>query len=194
MKTPNHLELQHLAAGYDPVKAHEYYIRTRKLKGRKSAGNQLVPTKGPPKGKDPRTGKTKEQISKDARTKQRKELGERIKALGDKLKKLKARILELELEEASENRKSKAKSERAAKEAAKPDSAAEKAEKARDAEKYRDKNQQKLQSKSNDSSSSGSGSSSKSPAKVSDSIDDLKALATRVEGKLAVAKQKLAAL
>lgn len=33
--TPERFILKHARAPYDPVKAHEYYIRTRKLKGRK---------------------------------------------------------------------------------------------------------------------------------------------------------------
>src|SRR5262245_53478591 len=35
MKLPNGTVLMHGKAPYDPAKAHEYYIRTRQLKGRK---------------------------------------------------------------------------------------------------------------------------------------------------------------
>jgi len=205
MKTPAEEDLYHLlhyAAGYDPVKARQYYLRTRELKGRgpakgkppvKGLGTQipLVPSK------DPRKGKTREQIQKDARTKARKELKERIDRLSDKLKLLKDVIRKEEQEEASKNRKSKAKSERAAKERDKPDSTAEKAEVARDAKKYRDKNQQKLDNKANESKSGSSGESSGATvaeAKRPQQISDLKALATKVEGQIAVAKRKLAAL
>jgi hypothetical protein len=43
MHTPTRLELQHwLEHEYDPSKAHEYYLRTRKLKGRKKKRQQTA--------------------------------------------------------------------------------------------------------------------------------------------------------
>lgn len=36
MQSPTQSELQHLLKHYDPIKAHEYYERTKKLKGRKN--------------------------------------------------------------------------------------------------------------------------------------------------------------
>ncbi|HYQ97974.1 MAG TPA: hypothetical protein VEO92_06370, partial [Candidatus Nitrosocosmicus sp.] len=161
MKTPTEFEVQELMhrADYDPVKAREYYLRTRKLKGRKKS-SQDEPTgilgralaripkdlpKGP-KGPDPRKGKTKQQIHKDARARQRKELSDQIQGMERRLNKLEALFKEREHEEASEDRKGKAKKERAAKEADKPKTAAEKAEAARESKKDRAKNQQKLKS------------------------------------------------
>lgn len=187
MRTPTELELQHLAAGfvsnYDPAKRREYYLRTRKLKGRRRGTSE-----------DPRTGKSMGQISKDARAKQRQELAARIQSLSKKLQKLEAKIREMEAAEASEDRKGKAKAERAAKEAAKPKTAAEKAEAAREAEKYRDKNQQKLKSEAKDAKSGGGSAREKKSGSKASSVSDLKALATKVKGQIAVAKQKLAAL
>lgn len=144
--------------------------------------------------KDPRTGKSMDQIHKDARAKQRTELKGQIDRLTDRLNKLEALIRKKESEEASEDRKSKAKSERAAKERDKPKSAAEKAEAARENKKYRDKNQQKLKSK--DSSSGGGDSKTSSDSKSSGekSVSELRSLATKVKGQVAVAKAKLAAL
>lgn len=183
--TPTEYELHqlfHYAVGYDPVKAKEYYERTKKLKGRQRGSSE-----------DPRTGKTREEIAKDARTRQRKELTELVNRLTKKLDRLEALIKERESKEKSEDRKGKAKKERAAKEAAKPDSAAEKAEKAREAEKYRDKNQQKLKGK--DDGKSGGGSSKKGDKKSGKkSVSELRSMATKVKGQIAVAKQKLAAL
>jgi len=186
MQAPTELELQHigsLVSNYDPVKAHEYYERTKKLKGRRRGSSV-----------DPRIGKTMGQISKDARAKQRKELAARIQSLSRKLQKLEAKIREMETKEASEDRKGKAKAERAAKEADKPKSAAEKAEAARESEKYRDKNQQKLKSEAKDAKSGGGSSTDKQAGSKKASVSDLKALATKVKGQIAVAKQKLAAL
>jgi hypothetical protein len=202
MRTPTELELQHigaLASSYDPVKAHEYYERTKKLKGRKR-GSTLTPigqrTKKQPSG----FAKANARRHEAAKPKQRRELALRIQSLSKKLQKLEARIREMEHKEASEDRKSTAKKERAAKEAAKPDTAAEKAEKARESKKYRDKNQQKLKKtepfEATGKGKSGGGSSSgktKSGSKTA-SVSDLKALATKVRGQIAVAKQKLAAL
>ena len=123
---------------YDPVKAHEYYERTKKLKGRKrgqadTSGGRL-PSRARSNGRDPRTGKMMDQIHKEARAKQRKELSDAIQSLSKKLDLLEAKISRLTHEEASEDRKGKAKKERAAKEAEKPDTAAEKAEKARESQ------------------------------------------------------------
>jgi hypothetical protein len=200
MRTPTELELQHaLASFYDPVKAHEYYERTKKLKGRKR-GSTLTPV-GKRTGKQPegfkRANARRHEVAKP---KQRRELAARIQSLSRKLQKLEARIREMEHKEASENRKSTAKKERAAKEATKPDTAAEKAEKARESKKYRDKNQQKLkktepfEATGKGKSSGGSSSGKKRSGSKTASVSDLKALATKVRGQIAVAKQKLAAL
>jgi len=207
MRTPTELELnqlQHIALGgalgtYDPVKAHEYYERTKKLKGRKR-GQADTPRGGLSRtratGRDPRTGKMMDQIHKEARAKQRKALSDAIQSLSKKLDRLEARIRELSHEEASEDRKGAAKKERAAKEREKPDTTAEKAEKARESKKDRAKNQQKEKSKAkeaSDKSGGGSSSKTKSGSKTSQ-LSELKAQATKVKGQIAVAKQKLAAL
>ena len=199
MQIPTELELDqlsHVALGavYDPVKAHEYYERTKKLKGRKRGQGSTTSGKGLPQWHDSRTGKTAIQIHKDAVAKQRKELSERIQRLDQKLKQLEAKIRGMEREEASEDRKGKAKKERAAKEADKPKTAAEKAEAARESEKYRDKNQQKLKSEAKDAKSGGGGSDKKKSQSKAEKIAQLKITVTRVKGQLAVAKQKLAAL
>jgi chromosome segregation ATPase len=170
MKTPSEFELNQLMhVVYDPVKAHEYYVRTRKLKGRQRGHSD-----------DPRTGKTREQIHKDARAKQRQELSQQISNLEDKLKQLETRIREREHAAASEDRKSK--------------TAAEKAKAARENKQYREKHHQKLKSERASSSKSGGGSSTKKSSSSKHSISDLKALAIRVRGQIQIAKQKLAAL
>ena len=204
MRTPTEFELDrllHYAIGYDPVAAREYYLRTRKLKGRRR-GSAVEPRTERRRGSrtDPRTGKTRQQIARDARTKQRKLLTDHIQLLEKSLKKLDALIRKKAHEESREDRKGKAKKERASKERDKPKSAAEKAEAARKNEKYRDKHKQEIKSKEKkDRDKSGGGSSkskvdgTRSESKKA-SLSELKTLRTRVMGQIAVAKQKLAAL
>lgn len=193
MKTPTELELMHLMGAYDPIKAHEYYLRTRKLTGRKP-GQGASPNSetGTGSTKDPRSGKTRDQIHQNAKARQKKELSERIDALTKKVARLEARIKEMEHKDASDDRKSKAKKERSAKERDKPKTAAEKAEASRESEKYRDKHKQELKSKAKGKSGGGS-STGKGPAKKR-SVSELKNLVAKAKGQIAVAKQKLAAL
>jgi len=113
------------------------------------------------------------QISPTTKVDPRTGLMQSIQNLEGQLKKLEALIKKRENEEASENRKRKAKQERSAKETDKPKVAAEKAEKAREF-------------------NNGNSSDKKSGSKKS--IAELKSLATKVRGQIAVAKQKLAAL
>ena len=205
MRTPTEYELKH-GPLYDPVKAHQYYLRTRELKGRKrgraeepraagSVGQGLSIVRS--NGRDPRTGKQMGQIHREARARQREALKQQIDGLQARLGKLEALIHKRETEAASEDRKSKAKKERASKEREKPKSAAEKAEAARESEKYRKKHKQELKNEAKDASDkSGGGSSSdkKKSGLKRRSTEDLQAMATKVRGQIAVAKQKLAAL
>lgn len=200
MRVPNEFEIQNLMKhAYDPVKAREYYLRTRKLKGRKKAAakpqtNMILKSRQPI-----RSNSGPKKPSGATKTAQRKALKAQIQNMERKLKKLEDLIRDREREEASEDRKSKAKKERAAKEADKPKTAAEKAEVARENKKYREKNEQKLKTdaKRRDSKESGGSGGSSSDSKSEGekaSVSDLKAVATKVRGQLAVAKRKLAAL
>lgn len=196
MKPPTELELSRLMHAYDPVKAHKYYEEHKKLKGRKP-GRGEEPRAANRRGssQDPRIGKTRDQIHMDARAKQRKELTASIHRLEGNLRKLEALIKEKMRKEDSEDRKGKAKKERAAKERTKPKTAAEKAAEARENKQYREKHKQELKSKRKRDGSSGGG-SKKGAGNVSSktSVTELKRLATRVRGQIAVAKTKLAAL
>lgn len=207
LRPPTDLELEqlleHANAMYDPVKAHEYYERTKNLKGRRRArpqdnGNQWKQIKkeiGPETGKrgEALRGKTKAQIHQGAKARQKKELAQQIQNLEAKLKKLDDLIREKVREAAKEDRKSKAKKERAAKEKDKPKTAAEKAEAARESKKYRDKHKQELKNKAKDGKSGG-GDDKKQKSAKDMSVRDLKTLATKVRGQISVAKTKLAAL
>jgi hypothetical protein len=208
MRTPTEFELQHMLEHmYDPAKAHEYYERTKKLKGRKKGGGDtgggLVTRalkratsgieKGP-RGPDPRKGKTKKQIRQSARARQRQELTQQIHGMEQRLHKLQALIKKREHEEASENRKGKAKKERSRKESEKPKTAAEKAEAARESKKDKAKHQQR--EKSRDKKDDGKSDKKKSGGKKTGkhSVSDLKVKVKEVKGKIQAAKQKLAAL
>lgn len=203
LRPPTDLELEQLAHVYDPVKAHEYYEKNKKLKGRrkgrgtvndydwKALGREAGPDR--PSSRDPRIGKTKAQIHQGARARQKKELAEQIQNLEAKLKKLDDLIKEKVREAAKTDRKAKAKKERAAKEKDKPKTAAEKAEAARESEKYRDKHKQELKNKAKDGKSGG-GDDKKQKSAKDMSVNQLKTLATKVRGQIAVAKTKLAAL
>jgi hypothetical protein len=184
LRTPTEIELRHLAGNYDPVEAHKYYEEHKKLKGRKKGSAEEPPS----------SGRTRQQIAQGAKAAQRKELQARIQALSKKLGELEALIKKREHEEASEDRKSKAKKERSAKEKDKPKTAAEKADAARESEKYRKEHKQELKNKSKDRAKSGGGDSKKGSKTKKHSVSELKSLATKVKGQIAVAKQKLAAL
>jgi hypothetical protein len=189
MKVPTEIELERLIhrAAYDPQKAHDYYERHKHLKGRKKGSD--VPTTGA-------VGRRNVSRHSGRRAQQKKELAAVIQTLEGKLRKLEDLIRKKEHAAASENRKGKAKKERAAKEKNKPKSAAEKAKAARENEKYRKKHKQSLKTKAKTSGKSGSGGgSSKGKTDVSKaSVTELKSLATKVKGQIAIAKKKLAAL
>lgn len=196
MRPPTPDELAHL---YDPVYARQYYLRTRKLKGRKRAASPS--TSGGIAGALAGVGGTGRKPDPSASARKRAELTQRIASLEKKLQQLETLIRKRETEEKQEAKKSAAKKERAAKEAAKPDSAAEKAKKAREAKQYRAKNQQKIKSRAKkaDSKSGGgakAGSADDTSAKPSTktSTADLKKLATKVRGQIATAKTRLRSL
>lgn len=131
MRLPNGTILMHGRAPYDPVKAHEYYIRTRHLKGRKQGAPTFKVSKP--------SGKTVILTSREL-TEQRVYAAKRINNIKLKLAELNSK-LRVALREA---RDKKAKSEREAK---KPPTAAEKAESRRESKKYRAKNRQQLANK-----------------------------------------------
>lgn len=139
-------------------------------------------------------GKTREQISRDARAHQRKELSSLINRLSDRLNKLEDLIKQRETEEKQSHSKSKAKKERAAKEKDKPKTAADKAKAARESKKYSEKHQQELKTKAKKADGNKSGGSDGKAKPRKHTSSELRTLATKVKGQIAVAKQKLAAL
>lgn len=128
MRLQDGTTLMHGKAPYDPVKAHEYYIRTRQLKGRKKGSSTFLVSKP--------SGKTVTLTTREL-AEQRAYAAKRINDIKLKLAELNSKLA-VALREA---RDKKAKSEREAK---KPPTAAEKAEAARESKKYRAKNRQKI--------------------------------------------------
>ena len=94
---------------YDPVKAHQYYLRTRKLKGRKRGTAIVAPSTRQPAQQPTRN-----------RARRKQELQARIATLESKLEKLEALIKKKETAEIREQRESAQKKREAKREAAKP--------------------------------------------------------------------------
>lgn len=176
MQLPDGSVLMHGNAPYDPVKAHEYYMRTRHLKGRRKGGSFTVTEAN---------GKTVK-LSAQQLAEQKAYAAHRVSQIKKNLADLNV-ILRNKLEEAQASAAKKDK----------PPTLAEKAQAARDAEKYRQTHKQELKNKATQQAakqrSSGSSSSSSSSSQPkSDTVDSVKAdiKKTRDNLKAAVAKQR----
>lgn len=198
MKTPTETQMSHmLGALYDPQKAHEYYLRTRKLKGRKKGAAPPPVTDGSRQTKQvhPPHRKPKGQLS--PREQQKVALKQSIQGLEIKLHNLEALIKKKEATLANDQQLAKSKANQNAKSKGnKPQTAADKA---RASKKYRDAHKQQLKNKAKQGQhKQHKGQAHKKghtdPKKNKQSIASLKALATKIKGQLALAKQKLAAL
>jgi hypothetical protein len=169
MILPDGSVLMHEAAPYDPAKAHEYYMKTRKLKGRHHGGSYTVKTGG---------GHTVV-LSGQKLVEQKAYAAHRVEALKKDLSDL-AVILRNKIEEA--------------KKSSKPPTLAEKAKAAREAEQYRKSHKQELQNKAKAAAAkkAPSSSSSSAPKAKTDTVDSLKADITKTKANLkaAVAKQR----
>lgn len=141
--------LMHGESEYDPVKAREYYLRTRKLKGRKKGVEEPVVGRGTslyPESSFGKKGRTKGSGSVTVTSNGKaykltpRQLAEQKAYAGMRVAKIKTKINKLE----SALRVKMAEARKKEKESKKPKSAAEKREAAKTSEKYRDKNQQKL--------------------------------------------------
>lgn len=131
MRLPDGTILMHGRTPYDPVKAHEYYMRTRHLKGRKKGSPTFLVRKP--------SGKTVTLTGQEL-TEQRAYAAKRVNDIKLRLAELNSKLRK----ELSEARDKKAKSKREEKKAP---TVAEKAEARRESKKYRAKNQQKLANK-----------------------------------------------
>lgn len=138
--------IEHRAV-YDPAKAREYYLRTRKLKGRQPMQGR-PPTRsgslGVGSGPSTYTVKlddgTSMRLTKEQLVEQKAYAAKRVKEIKQNLEQLGA-VLKRSMAKA---KKEKAE---AAKEAAKPDTASEKSAAARDSKQYRDKHSESIATK-----------------------------------------------
>ncbi len=172
MKLPNGTILKHGRTPYDPVKAHQYYLRTRQLKGRKKGTSYTVQYKG----------KTVKLSAKEL-AEQRAYAAKRINDIKQRLSELNSKLREA----LSSAKEKKAKSKL---ESSKAPSAAEKSKAARESRKYRDKHQQELATKSRKAAAK-----TKKGEDKSKSTDPVVQLENRIEKiretlKTAVARQR----
>lgn len=184
MKLPSGEVIMHEGRPYDPAKAHEYYMRTRQLKGRKKGQAQQPSGQGRQRVATPNAN----------RQRAKQELSRRITTLEGKLHQLEELIKtkEAALKRGQEARQNKNK---------KP-TAADKSKAARESKQYRQKHKSELAAKAKAAAKKAGGGSGdsggqKGTANKPDSeksIKDLKMLATRVRGQLQAAKAKLSAL
>lgn len=143
--------LSHASADYDPVKAREYYLRTRQLKGRSPAALTPATTRtatGRPPSRGPSNRVTTAPKVSDAHRRQ-KEIEVRVAALRARLEELR-NVLKRLVDEAQErsgmepSKKTKGTSTEKPGNAKEKLSSSEKKEAAKRSEKYYDKNKDKL--------------------------------------------------
>jgi len=186
VKLPDGTILMHANAPYDPRKAHEYYLRTRKLKGRKKAAQPQKPG-----GLGARSTLAKVQVPKkhtqisDLTPQQKREMQVVARARVEKAQK--------KLNELNRKLKQKlAEAKKSARDADKPKTAAEKAKDARESKKYRDKHKTEISNKSKAKRASDKASGKETSSR--DSVEGLKKQIAAAENELKVAKAKQKAL
>jgi len=204
MELPNGEVLMHGPRPYDPKKAHDYYIRTRHLKGRKKgqvnpkvaslakrlAGKSDEHIQGEiAKSTNPAEKKLMQAMlanrqRRQGKKSQPKATPEQRQAAARRVASLQAKLGELnqKLKEAmAKARKSDAKKKRGP-------TAADKSKKARDAKQYRQKHKQKLANKSKTAASKDKASGKPR----ADSVESIKSDIAETKGRLktAIARQK----
>lgn len=199
MRLPDGTILMHrVDQAYDPAKAHAYYERTKKLKGRKPRASTTTVSRsaGQPTAAARRGAKLPVKNNPNLK-KQRQQAAARVASLQKTLASLHKALKE----KMAEAKKSEAKSKKSAKEAAKPDTAAEKSKKARESKKFRDTHKQELKTdakreQAKSGGSSGGSKSSNKEGKISsaDSVKEIKKAISGVQQALTAAKARQRAL
>lgn len=142
MKLPDGTTLMHGRIAYDPVKAHEYYIRTRQLKGRnKGRKNPLIGDSSSPTYTVTLPSGETAVLTKQQLVEQKAYIAQRVSETKAKLSELNSTLRKA----MSEAKRKKAESDR---KAAAPPTAAEKSKASREAKKYRDKHKTSIATKS----------------------------------------------
>lgn len=171
MKEAEEFVLKHAWAPYDPVKAHEYYMKNRKLHPRVKSARYEV------KRSD---GKTVTLSAKQL-AEQKAYAEHRVSAIHDRLATLKKELVK----KIDVTKKSKAKP-----------TAADKSKAARESRKYRDAHKQELKTKEKQAAATSGGSKSSSSSTTSkkspETVDSLstKIVSTKASLKAAVEKQR----
>lgn len=185
MRMPDGTILMHEHAPYDPVKAHEYYMRTRKLHPRQKLAVQPARKGRRPHGTTysvPSESGGYVKLSAQEYAKQSAYAHQRVVRIQARLAKLKTEL-----------HKKIAEAKVAARKANQPKTAAEKAQARRDAKKYRQSHKQELRNKAKNQADKqkNSGGSSTSTQK-SDTVASLKAdiIVARDNLKSAIARQR----
>src|SRR3954452_6523942 len=152
MKPPTDFQLSQLAHAYDPAKAHEYYMRIRKLKGRKKGSEQPPPSQSSGRQTLPPHRKVKGTLA--PREAQKAKLKANIQSLEGKLHHLEELIRKKEatLTKDHQNAKSTAKKNHKSKQQSAAD-------KAKASKKYRQSHKQQLKNKAKTAASKKGGGS-----------------------------------
>jgi hypothetical protein len=175
--------LMHGKTPYDPVKAHEYYVRTRQLKGREKGRSSPVGRSSISRSPTftVKTSRGKVRLTGQQLAEQRAYAAKRVNNIKNRLSELNVKLRKAMA--AAETKKDKIK-----REAKKAPTATEKSKAARESEKYREKHKTKLATKRKATSGKTSAKSKSEPdpvAALEHKIDQVK---TRLTA--AVAKQR----
>jgi hypothetical protein len=193
MQLPNGEVLMHEHAPYDPVKAHEYYLKTRKLKGRRKG--QVQPTtinrSNPFGGRQTRrfgAANTFEVKLPDGKTVKltQQQLQEQQAYAAKRVNDIKKNLAKL----SSALKKKMAEARAADAKAKRGPTAADKRKAAKESKQYRQKHKQQL---SNKRKAEGTKTSTKSEPKR-DSVASLQKQVTEIKGRLSVAVERQRAL
>jgi hypothetical protein len=185
VQLPNGEVLMHANVPYDPKKAHEYYLRTRKLKGRKPAAAKPGLGSRSALAKAAQNQPKKHTQISDLSPQQKRELQVVARARVEKAQQ--------KLSELNKKLKDKlAEAKKAERDAKKPKTAAEKSKDAREAKKYRQSHKTEISTKSK--AKRGSDKASGKDASSNNSVEGLKKQIASAEKELATAKAKQKAL
>lgn len=176
-------------SNYDPVKAHEYYMRTRELKGRKpsrraASPRRTVTTLGNPPAKAGFKG------AKQSPKEMRRRAQAKVGRLNTKVNKLEVALTQAK-SELSKARQSQSATER------KNSDGKTTAKERQDSKEYRDKNKAKIEKQSKKSTTSSGSSSKKSSSSGSTTSDDSSTVAaleervSKIQGTLKIARAQL---
>lgn len=189
MRLPDGTILMHGTTPYDPVKAHEYYMRTRELKGRRK-GQQVMPSgatgrnrAGMPTYFKRTTTFTVKLPDGTTTVLTAQQLNEQKAYAQKRVNEIKQNLAKLSSELKKKMADAKAQEAKAKANADKPPTAAEKRKAAKESKQYRQEHQQEL---ANKRKAAGTKTSTKSEPK-SNSVADLESQISEIKGRLTVA-------